>query len=174
MPNWLVFNILAAGVLEASLAGEGFAWAVRFPATKTLAAAFVALLVLYRLGRAAFLNLSGSPLWRPANLLEPGEPPVGNRLAWPAPRDAAARVATPAARALTKSRRPAPRDRGAGPQGLVLAPVFGFLAAVPASILCVLLSIDAVGTIWAAWGFVLWICITVSIALKTRRLNEDA
>lgn len=174
VPNWLVCNFLAAAIIEFTAARNDFAWAARFPATKTLGAACLILFVLYRLGRVALLHFDGGAIWRPASLLEPGEPPVGNGLAWPSPGDAAARVATPAARALTKRKRHAPRDNGEGPPALLMAPLLGFLAAVPATFLSGIVSMDFMPYIWAAWGAMTWVCITASIALKTRRLNEDA
>lgn len=180
--NWGICNLFIAGISENCSWPEEFAWASNFPLTKTLLVAHAALAILYVLGRVAVVGMDGAPRWRQARLPEPGEPPPGNRLAWPTEGDAAPRVATPAARALTKKRRPSPRDLGEGPVGLVLAPLLGFMAAV--------LSCVGIGTaglvfnmpwangvivkIWLTWGVLIWACISASLVLKTRRLNEDA
>lgn len=179
---WGICNLFLAGFSELFLAADEFVWASRFPLTKTVFAALIVLTVLYALGRAAFVRPSGAPHWRQAQLPEPGEPPPGNRLAWPAPDALAPRVATPVARALTQKRRPVPRDLGTGPNSLVVVPMVGFIGAVLSSVLVGATTLvsdgpwtNAVVTfIWLSWGAVVWGSITIAIALKTRRLNEDA
>lgn len=182
VPNWGVCNLVLAVVLDRLLAVAEVAWAPSYPLTKSSAAAAAVLAVLYRSGRLAMVRVDGTSRWRQARLPEPGEPPPGNRLAWPAEGDAAPHVATPAARALTKKRRPAPRDLGETPSKLVLAPLLGFIAAVLSSVFIgvagqainITWANGVILKIWLCWGTLTWACITVSLALKTRRLNEDA
>lgn len=180
--NWGVCNLIVAGILEYSLSAGGVAWASRFLLTKTLFGALTLLSGLYVLGRAALIGVDGAPRWRQARLAEPGEPPPGNRLTWPAPGGPAPRVATAAARELTQKRRPVPRDLGKEPEELVALPVIGFIAAVFVSLITGVAHIvfhlpfvnTAIFGIWAVWGAAVWVSITASIVLKTRRLNEDA
>lgn len=183
VPNWTACNLVLAAVVEHTLANGGVAWAAGRPMTVLAAGALLAMTLLHRLGRAAFVGPGGGVGWRQARLPEPGEPPPGNRLAWPGPVDAAARVATSAARALTQKRRHAPSDRGAGPLALVVVPLVGCMAAILFSVgLGVADEIGghpswangAIWKIWLLWGAVVWACISASIVLKTRRLNEDA
>lgn len=180
--NWGIFNFFLALMSELAMNSSGFLWAGRFPLTMTLLAAFGALAVLYVLGRAAVVGVDGAPRWWQASLPEPGEPAPGNRLAWPEPDGLAPRVATPVARALTRKRRPVPRDLGSAPKELFALPVIGFTAAVFLSIAIGVaalvfpmpFSTNAIFMVWALWGVAVWFSMSISIALKTRRLNEDA
>ncbi|TPW18810.1 MAG: hypothetical protein FD126_3315 [Elusimicrobia bacterium] len=172
--NWLICNILGAGIFETGFFLADIPWFKNFPATCSLGGLLLVWGILHLLGRTALLDWDGSVKWRPANLPEPGEPPPGNRLAWPAPEDAAPRVATPAARALTVRKRHAPKDRGEGPVILIGAPALGFVVSVVVSLLLIAFDTGVIRVLWTIWGFVVWVCITTSIVLTTRRLNEDA
>lgn len=180
--TWGVCNAIMAGLFELSLSAREVAWAGGFPLTKTLLAALAVLAGLYALGRAAFVRADGTPRWRQARLPEPGEPPQGNRLAWPAPDGLPPRVATAAARALTQKRRPVPRDLGKRPAEPVSWPVRGFLGAVFVSMAAAGAGLvfympwanDAVFVVFILPGILVWGRVTVSIGLKIRRLNEDA
>lgn len=180
--NWGICNLMLVMMFELGMASAEFAWAKRYPLTLTLFAAHATLAVLYVFGRVALIGVDGAPRWWQARLPDPGEPPPGNRLAWPAPDGLAPRVATAAARALTQKRRPVPRDLGEGPKELVALPVMGFMGAIFVSLITgvahIVLTLSFVNTailgVWALWGAVVWACITASIVLKTRRLNEDA
>ena len=179
---WGFFNFIFAMMSELAMNSSGVLWAGRFPLTLTLLAAFGALAFLYILGRAAVVGADGAPRWWQARLPDPGEPAPGNRLAWPGSDGLAPRVATAVARALTRKRRPVPRDLGSAPKELFVLPVIGFTAAVFLSIAIGVaalvfpmpFSVNAIFMVWALWGVAAWSSLTAAIALKTRRLNEDA
>lgn len=172
--NWLFCNFIGAGIFEAGFAVSGIPWPATYPATTFLGAILLVTAALRFMGRTAYVDYNQTITWRPARLPEPGEPPPGNRLAWPAADDVPARVATSPARALTVRKRHAPKDRGEGPAALIVAPMLGFVAAVPTSIFLAVAGSDAVWLVWGCWGALVWACITAGIVLKTRRLNEDA
>lgn len=176
--NWLLCNLFCVGMVEWGFYLHDFRWPLPFATTGILGLSLLVWSALHFLGRTALVEFEDSVRWRPAHLPEPGEPPPGNRLAWPAPGDAAPRVATPSARALTVRKRHSPRDHGEGPTVLVMGPLLGLMGAILTSVASAAIGLvyENSGTFyaWAAWAALVWVCITTSIVLKTRRLNEDA
>lgn len=179
---WGLTNLIGGMLFELSMVAARYDWATRFPLTLSLLAVHAALGLLYAFGRVAIVGMDGAPHWRPASLPEPGEPPPGNRLAWPASDTLPARVATPVARALTRRQRPVPRDLGKSPKSLVIVPMAGFVVAVLLTIAvefadklhALAYEMPMLGGLWGLWAASVWACITASIALQTRRINEDA